>query len=316
MPAHPEAAAGISSRTLRPDAGPYRGDGTEMIALQGGAFVMGSAAPVAYPEDGETPREVEVGPFRIDRCAVSNAVFAEFITATGYVTEAERFGWSFVFGGLLPDDFPPTRAVAAAPWWRQVYGADWRHPAGPGSDIEASPDHPAVHVSFNDAISFCAWAGKRLPTEAEWEFAARGGLSEAIFPWGDEREPGGEHRMNVWQGSFPNENTKADGHYGSCPVDAFPPNGYGLYNATGNVWEWAADWFHPSFRARDRRVDPLGPATGTHRVQKGGSHLCHESYCRRYRVAARQGNEPDSTASNLSFRCAADADPGRTISSS
>jgi sulfatase modifying factor 1 len=287
----------------------------EMIPLPGGTFVMGSAAPAAYPEDGEAPRAVEVGAFLIDPCAVSNAAFAEFITATGYATEAERFGWSFVFGGLLPDDFPPTRAVAAAPWWRQVYGADWRHPAGPGSDIAASPDHPAVHVSFNDALKFCAWAGKRLPTEAEWEFAARGGLVEAVFPWGDEREPGGEHCMNVWQGSFPDENTEADGHYGTCPVDAFPPNGYGLYNATGNVWEWAADWFHPTFRASDRRVDPLGPATGTHRVQKGGSHLCHESYCRRYRVAARQGNEPDSTASNLSFRCAADVGPGRAISS-
>jgi formylglycine-generating enzyme required for sulfatase activity len=282
-----------------------------MISLPGGTFVMGSSAPAAYPEDGETPREVEIGPFLIDSCAVSNAAFSEFITGTGYVTEAERFGWSFVFGGLLPDDFPPTRAVAAAPWWRQVYGAHWRQPAGPGSDVEAAADHPAVHISFNDACSYCAWAGKRLPTEAEWEFAARGGLAEAMFPWGDELEPDGEHRMNVWQGSFPSENTRADGHYGTCPVDAFPPNAYGLYNTTGNVWEWAADWFHPTFRTRDRRFDPVGPAAGTHRVQKGGSHLCHASYCRRYRVAARQGNEPDSTASNLSFRCAADAAPGR-----
>jgi sulfatase modifying factor 1 len=231
---------------------------------------------------------------------------AEFVAASEYVTEAETFGWSFVFGGQLPEDFPPTRAVAAAPWWRQVYEADWRHPEGPSSDISERLDHPVVHVSFNDALSYSRWAGKRLPTEAEWEFAARGGLNRAAFPWGDELEPSGEHRMNIWQGQFPNTNTLEDGYYGTCPVDAFPPNGYGLYNVTGNVWEWTADWFHASYRDHDRPADPTGPPTGTHRVQKGGSHLCHASYCRRYRVAARQGNEPDSAAGNLGFRCAAD----------
>jgi formylglycine-generating enzyme required for sulfatase activity len=278
-----------------------------MVSLPGGAFVMGSDDRLAYPEDGETPREVELSPFMIDPCAVSNAEFAGFVAASGYVTDAERFGWSFVFGGSLPDGFPPTRAVAAAPWWRQVYGADWRHPEGTPSDLLRRESHPVVHVSFNDALSYCAWVGKRLPTEAEWEFAARGGLAQAAFPWGDEREPEGEHRMNVWQGQFPNQNTLGDGFYGTCPVEAFPPNGYGLYNVTGNVWEWTADWFDPAFRARDNRTDPGGPPTGTHRVQKGGSHLCHASYCRRYRVAARQGNEPDSSTGNLGFRCAADA---------
>jgi len=282
------------------------GSQSGMIPLPGGVFVMGSDDRFAYPEDGETPREVEVSPFMIDSCAVSNAAFAEFVNLTGYVTDAERFGWSFVFGGLLPDTFPPTRAVAAAPWWRQVYEADWRHPEGPQSDVFERPDHPVVHVSFNDASSYCAWAGKRLPTEAEWEFAAQGGLPPTAFPWGDELEPGGEHRMNVWQGRFPDQNTVSDGYYGTCPVDAFPPNRYGLYNVTGNVWEWTADRFHPGFRALDRRVDPAGPGTGTRRVQKGGSHLCHASYCRRYRVAARQGNEPDSSAGNLGFRCVAD----------
>jgi formylglycine-generating enzyme len=277
-----------------------------MVSLPGGAFVIGSDDRLAYPDDGETPREVEITAFMIDSCAVSNAAFAEFIAATGYVTEAQRFGWSFVFGGLLPDDFPPTRAVAAAPWWRQVYGADWCHPEGPQSDVADRAEHPVVQVSFNDALRYCAWAGKRLPTEAEWEFAARGGLTRAAFPWGDELEPGGEHRMNVWQGRFPNENTLGDGHYGPCPVDAFAANGYGLYNVTGNVWEWTADWFDPGFGARDRRIDPAGPPTGTHRVQKGGSYLCHASYCRRYRVAARQGNEPDSSTGNLGFRCATD----------
>ena len=280
-----------------------------MISLAGGTFVIGSNDRFAYPDDGETPREIEIGGFMIDPHAVSNSAFATFVADTGYMTDAERFGWSFVFGGLLPDDFPETRAVAAAQWWRQVYGADWRHPDGPQSDALDRPNHPVVQVSFNDAVAYCAWAGTRLPTEAEWEFAARGGLPEAAFPWGDELEPDGEHCMNVWQGQFPNANTLADGHYGTCPVDAFEPNGYGLYNATGNVWEWTADWFDPAFRATDRRTDPVGPPTGTHRVQKGGSYLCHRSYCRRYRVAARQGSEPDSSAGNLGFRCAAASPP-------
>ena len=267
-----------------------------MVALDGGVFRMGSDDRFAYPDDGETPRELAVSPFAIDSCAVSNAAFAQFVEATNYVTEAEGFGWSFVFGGQLPDDFPPTRGVAAAPWWRQVYEADWRHPEGPRSDIADRDDHPVVQVSFNDAIAYCAWAGKRLPTEAEWEFAARGGLAKKAFPWGDEREPDGKHRMNVWQGSFPNANSVDDGYYGTCPVDAFPPNGYGLHNVTGNVWEWTDDWFDPP--------------SGTHKVQKGGSYLCHASYCRRYRVA-RQGNELDSSAGNLGFRCAADLPNGR-----
>ena len=278
-----------------------------MVLLPGGVFAIGSQDRFAYPEDGEAPREVEVSPFRIDARAVSNAAFAQFVGATGHITEAEGFGWSFVFGGLLPDDFPATRAVAAAPWWRQVHGADWRHPEGPQSDIGARADHPVVHVSFNDALRYCGWAGKRLPTEVEWEFAARGGLHKAAFPWGDELEPSGEHRMNVFQGTFPNDNTAEDGYRGTCPVDAFEANAFGLYNATGNVWEWTADWFDPRFRARDRRTDPTGPLSGTHRVQKGGSYLCHASYCQRYRVAARQGNEPDSSTGNLGFRCAANA---------
>jgi formylglycine-generating enzyme len=206
------------------------------------------------------------------------------------VTDAERFGWSFVFAELLPDSFPVTRSVAAAPWWRQIEGADWRHPDGPQSGVDERMDHPAVHISFNDALDYCEWVGGRLPTEAEWEFAARGGLAGKAFPWGDELEPGGVHRMNVWQGSFPAENTRADGFYGTCPVDAFPPNGYGLHNTTGNVWEWTAD-----------RLGPGGP-----RVQKGGSYLCHAGFCRRYRVAARQGSEPESSTGNLGFRCAAD----------
>ena len=231
-----------------------------MVPIEKGSFLMGSDDRWAYPADGEGPvREISLDSFLIDPVAVSNEAFSSFVEASGYATEAERFGWSFVFAGLLPDDFPPTQAVVEAPWWRKVEGADWRHPEGPQSSLDDRLDHPAVHVTWNDAQAYCTWTGRRLPTEAEWEFAARGGLDGKAFPWGDEREPGGEHRMNVWQGEFPTKNTEADGYYGTCPVDAFPPNGYGLHNVTGNVWEWAADWFDPAFRQQDRDRDPRGP---------------------------------------------------------
>jgi len=279
-----------------------------MVLLGGATFRMGSDDAYAYPDDGEgPPHDVELDAFWIDACAVSNADFAAFVDATGHVTDAQRFGWSFVFAGLLPDDQPETRGVAAAPWWRQVFGATWSHPDGPRSSLDDRLEHPVVHVSHADALAYCAWAGKRLPTEAEWEFAARGGLAAQAFPWGDELEPGGEHRMNVWQGRFPAENTRADGYYGTAPVDAFAPNGHGLLNTTGNVWEWTADWFDPAYYARSPPAAPAGPQDGTHRVMRGGSYLCHESYCRRYRVAARSANSPDSTTGNLGFRCARDA---------
>jgi formylglycine-generating enzyme required for sulfatase activity len=276
-----------------------------MVLLGGGGFAMGAEDAWAYPGDGEGPvREVRIGGFWIDPCAVSNAQFTQFAETTGFVTEAERFEWSFVFAGLLPDGFPPTQAAAQAPWWRKVEGADWRHPEGPLSSLDGRFEHPVVHVSWNDAQAYCAWAGKRLPTEAEWEFAARGGLARQVFPWGDDLEPNDEHRMNVWQGEFPGTNTVADGYYGTCPVDAFPANGFGLYNTTGNVWEWTADWFHRSFRERDSSIDPKGPPRGTSKVQKGGSYLCHHSYCRRYRIAARNASTPDSSTGNAGFRCA------------
>jgi formylglycine-generating enzyme required for sulfatase activity len=275
-----------------------------MVLLSGGPFLMGSDDHEGYPEDGEGPvRMVTLAPHWMDATAVTNERFGAFVRATGHVTAAEQFGWSFVFAGLLPDDFPPTRAVAAAPWWRQVEGSDWAHPEGPQSSVAGRLDHPVVHVSWDDASAFAAWEGKRLPTEAEWEHAARGGLVQRRYPWGDEREPGGEHRMNVWQGSFPADNTVADGWVGTAPVHAFPPNGYGLHNMTGNVWEWCADWFAP------HHIEPAGPPTGTSRVMRGGSYLCHDSYCRRYRVAARSGNAPDSSTGNIGLRCALDADP-------
>ena len=231
-----------------------------LVSLPAGSSAMGSEDPFAYPEDGEGPvHEVRLPPFLIDRYAVSNDRFAAFARATGYVTDAERWGWSFVFEGLLPNDFPPTHSVAAAPWWRQVEGAQWRHPEGPHSDLADRGNHPVVQVSHNDAMAYCAWAGVRLPSEPEWEFAARGGLEGMAFPWGDELEPGGEHRMNVWQGDFPDRNAAEDGYLGTAPVDAFAPNGYGLHNCTGNVWEWTADWFDPGWyllSPMETRPDP------------------------------------------------------------
>jgi sulfatase modifying factor 1 len=277
-----------------------------MVLLPEGEFSMGSDDRLAYPADGEGPvRRISVSAFWIDTCAVSNEQFARFADESGYVTEAQRFGWSFVFAGLLPDDFPLTRAVARAPWWRQVEGADWRHPEGPQSNVDDRPDHPVLHVTWNDARAFANASGKRLPTEAEWEYAARGGLEGQPFPWGNALEPDGEHWMNVWQGRFPHENTADDGYEGTCPVDAFPANGYGLHNMTGNTWEWGADWFSPDFHTRDKRTNPIGPQSGTHKTTRGGSYLCHASYCRRYRVSARNALTPDSSTGNIGFRCVA-----------
>jgi formylglycine-generating enzyme len=296
-----DSTAVAEATTTRP------GPTDSMVQLAGGEFQMGNAGAHAYSGDGEGPvRRVRLNPFWIDACAVSNADFAQFVEETAHVTEAEHFGWSFVFAGLLPDDFPPTRGVAHAPWWRQVDGADWRRPEGPQSHLEGRLDHPVVHVSWNDAQAYCEWAGKRLSTEAEWEYAARGGLEGKLFPWGDELEPGGEHRMNVWQGAFPAENTAADGFYGTCPVDEFAPNGFGLHNTTGNVWEWCTNWFHPNFHTRDTRTNPHGPPRGANRSTRGGSYLCHHSYCERYRVAARNSLTPDSSTGNTGFRCVRD----------
>lgn len=277
--------------------------GLEFVKLPGGEFTMGTSDPSGYRSDGEGPEHVvDLAPFAIARFPVTNDQFAVFVESTGYRTTAERFGNTFVFAGLLPDDFPATRAIAATPWWREVSGGDWQHPEGPQSDISERGDHPVVHVGWNDAAAFCRWSGTRLATEAEWEYAARGGIAGVHYPWGAAREPNGEHLMNVYQGEFPYRDTGADGWIGTCPVGSYPSNGYGLHEMTGNVWEWCLDWFDPTYYLRSPRRDPHGPPGGVTRVMRGGSYLCHESYCWRYRVDARSANTADSTTGNLGFR--------------
>ena len=299
-----EASRHASAARARANSGSTEG----MIKLDGGRFLMGTESELAFPADGEGPvRSVLLDPFFVDRCAVTVEQFAEFIRDSGYQTESERLGWSFVFQGHLPEELRENATtVPGVSWWCKIQGADWRHPEGPDSRIDARARYPVTHVSWNDAAAYAAWAGKRLPTEAEWEYAARGGLEQKIFPWGDELTPDGQHRCNVWQGEFPLVDFAEDGYAGTAPVDTFPPNDYGLSNITGNTWEWCSDWFHPSYHMTASRLNPVGPARGQTRVMKGGSYLCHHSYCNRYRVAARTSNEPDSATTNIGFRCVRD----------
>jgi len=277
---------------------------------------MGDAFDEGYPDNGELPvHDVSLDPYWIDATSVTNAAFASFVKATGYVTDAERLGASAVFHLLVEAD--PGDVVGRAtgtPWWLVVRGADWRRPQGPHSSVAALQNHPVVQVSWRDAQAYCTWAGTRLPTEAEWEYAARGGLEGRRFPWGDELTPNGRWMCNIWQGQFPSYNAADDGHLGTAPVKAYAPNGFGLWNTIGNLWEWCADTFvADAYPARagvsavnnprtPEDADPTSP-----RVMRGGSYLCHESYCHRYRVAARSSNTPDSAAANIGFRCANDA---------
>ena len=335
-PARPETNSRAEPTTIGVEAAPGRprsgrGPAKGMMLVPGGEFLMGTDDREGYPSDGEGPiRRVLLDPFFIDACAVTNAQFAQFVKAANYKTEAEAFGWSFVFHSLVPPKAAATvnKAVLEAPWWWPITGACWRRPEGPGTSVVKRPNHPVVHVSWNDAAAYCQWAGKRLPTEAEWECAARGGLVQKRYPWGDELTPDGKHHSNIWQGRFPEHNTAEDGHVAAAPARSFPPNGYGLYNMTGNVWEWCADWFSPSPLPRHSREggkpgrgqavksglpdqpgaveNPKGPSSGTSRSMRGGSYLCHASYCNRYRVAARSSNTPDSSTGNLGFRCVRD----------
>lgn len=290
-------------------------DRSGVVRIEAGSFLMGNEKDRMFPADGEGPvRRVTTGAYWIDQMAVTNEAFAAFVDATGFKTDSERIGWSFVFRGHLPkayaDKLAQARAVVGLTWWLAVPGANWKRPLGERSDLKGLGQHPVVHVSWHDAAAYARWAGKRLPTEAEWERAARGGLESKVFPWGDELEPRGRHVCNVWQGRFPDLDTGADGYRGTCPVDAYQPNDYGLFNCSGNVWEWCSDWFSTAWHREETeatREDPRGPDSGDRRVQKGGSYLCHASYCNRYRLAARMGNTPDSASTNAGFRCAMDA---------
>ena len=284
-----------------------------MVHLNGGMFTMGTDEDIGFAADGEGPaRDVTLDPFYIDRFAVTNAEFLQFVRATDYTTDAERFGWSFVFRDFVAskDEHKVIEEVSDATWWVAVKGANWLRPEGPGSTVgnKERLKHPVTHISWNDAQAYAKWAKKRLPTEAEWEFAARGGLEEKRYPWGDQLRPDGEHRCNIWQGEFPAHNTGDDGYHGTAPVSEFSPNEYGLYNVSGNVWEWCADWFSADYHITDSssRTNPTGPSDGTERVMRGGSYLCHRSWCNRYRVAARSKNTPNSSTGNIGFRCVVD----------
>ena len=284
-----------------------------MKLLPGGSFLMGNERNYGFPADGEGPvHRVTLAPFWIDVCAVTNEQYNDFVNATGYRTEAERFGWSFVFIGHLTAaqrEKAVRLFVQGSEWWCRMDGATWRHPEGPHSNIKERWSHPVVQVSWNDALAYAQWIGKRLPTEAEWEYAARGNLPpNNRYPWGDELEPDGRHMMNVWQGVFPSQNTEADGHYGPAPAKSFRANAFGLYQMTGNVWEWCWDWFSAGYYRETIQIDPVGPGGGDRPGMRGGSYLCHASYCNRYRVDARSANTPDSATTNLGFRCVRDID--------
>ncbi len=310
-----------------------------MVWIHGGEFTMGSVDPLARPDESPL-RTVHVDGFWIDATEVTNAQFRAFTDATGYITVAERaVDWEELKKQVPegtpkpPDEMlapgslvftPPDHEVDtsdASAWWRWVTGANWRHPQGPDSSIDGMDDYPAVHIAFEDALAYCAWAGKRLPTEAEWEFAARGGLERKVNAWGD--EPIDAKRANTWQGRFPMTNTGEDGFVGAAPVKSFPPNGYGLYDMSGNVWEWCSDLFRPDTYARSvmvlgrdgvdmnpqgpaRSLDPRNPYAPESRVQRGGSFLCHDSYCASYRPSARMATTPDSAAVHVGFRCVKD----------
>ena len=304
-----------------------------MVAIPPGEFVMGTAGDTTM--QNETPaHRVRLDGFYLDATEVTNRQFREFVTATGYLTTAEKPPvWEEMKkqlppgtpepppGTLVPGSLafvPPRERVPldnVTNWWQWMPGASWQRPEGPGSSLDGRDEHPVVHVSWDDANAYAKWAGKRLPTEAEWEYAARGGLAGQRFTWGDAAPTEADGtKANIWQGTFPNANTKADGYDRTAPVKSYPPNGYGLYDMAGNAWEWCADWYRADAyaNARELAVNPAGPKDFwdpaeplvPKRVTRGGSFLCHVTYCESYRPAARRGTSADSGLSHLSFRCA------------
>jgi formylglycine-generating enzyme required for sulfatase activity len=305
-----------------------------MVWVPGGEFTMGTDDEQGWADEKPAHR-VRVDGFWMDATEVTNAQFREFVEATGYVTTAEKKPDVAELMRQLPPGTPPPTPdklvpgalVFTAPagevnlkdfsrWWKWTPGASWRHPEGPASSLAGKDDHPVVHVSWDDAAAYAEWAGKRLPTEAEWEFAARGGLEGKPYVWGDERPTDRDVFANLWQGEFPRTNLAADGHERTAPVRSFAPNGYGLYDMAGNVWEWCADWYQRDLYQRrsgkDVIVNPTGPRRSLdparpftpQRVQRGGSFLCNDSYCSRYRPSARHGCSPDTGMSHVGFRCA------------
>jgi formylglycine-generating enzyme required for sulfatase activity len=313
----------VKPAAARGDDDPHHG----MIRIEGGEFMMGSDCH--YPEEG--PRHpVKVEGFWIDKCLVTNAEFAEFVEATGHVTGAEIAPDPKDYPGALPEMcrpasllFTPTPGPVDladwSQWWRFEFDVQWRCPQGVDTDWRDVPDHPVVHVTYADVAAYAHWVGKELPTEAEWEYAAWAGMDAHEFAWGDELEPNGEHRANVWQGQFPWQNLCGDGYARTSPVGSFPANGFGLFDMVGNVWEWTEDWFsarhtsaadkpccvpvNPRGAPKSHSHDPCGGPPIPRKVLKGGSHLCAPSYCRRYRPAARHPHPIDTSTSHIGFRC-------------
>jgi formylglycine-generating enzyme len=293
-----------------------------MVWVPGGTFWMGSNDG---PPDEAPSHAVSVPGFFMDATEVTNDEFARFVRETAYVTVAEKAPRAEDFPGVPPEKLVAGAAVFSPPsgevpldnhfaWWEYRPGANWLHPEGPGSDLRGRGKHPVVHVCWDDAMAYARWAGKRLPTEAEWEYAARGGLDRQPYIWGMDITPAGQHRANIWQGKFPNENLCGDGFRGTAPVSTYPPNGYGLYDMAGNVWEWCQDWYRPDFYPASPRENPAGPTDSydpqepgvPKRVIRGGSFLCSDLYCIGYRPAARMKSSPDTGLSHTGFRCVRD----------
>lgn len=288
-------------------------DTEDMVLIDGNVFLMGTDDMDGFLDDLEGPAtKVTVRNFYMSPYTVTNTEFLEFFLETGYVTEAERVGSSNVFHLLLDkEDKERGIAIRGREWWVEVPEASWRKPEGAGTSIEERMDHPVVHVTRNDALAYCHWAGVRLPTEAEWEYAARGELQNKQFPWGDDLKPDGKHQANIWQGEFPVVNTVDDGYLGTAPVHTYEPNGYGLYQMSGNVWEWCLNPGQISLNAFQEKTGIDFYKENHHFTNdlyglRGGSFLCHRSYCNRYRVAGRNSNTANSSASNIGFRVVSD----------
>ena len=304
-PSIPRAKKDNAQPNIQPNkAGTHHANG---LLIPAGLALVGTQTPCIV-DDGERPlRKAKLNSFYIGETTVTNAEFEAFIKATDYVTEAEQFGWSFVFITQVPENIGATQGVVDAEWWRRVDGANWRDINGPGTKVEVwHLDHPTVHISWNDASAYAKWVGGRLPTEVEWEHAARGGLADVIFPWGD-RDPDDINftPCNIWQGNFPQKNLCKDGYATTAPAKSFEPNGYGLYNLSGNVWEWTSEPY--KVKSLKKRVRQRMAQMSGYKLSKGGSFLCHKSYCYRYRIAARSGSSPDSSTTHHGFRVAWDA---------